>query len=107
MAKKTKDDLDSVIKKYKKSKEKLEYLKINYKYKNLGFVKGGKVLGFAYIGEDRIELDKSLEGKELLEIFVHEAGHNIFPRKAESEIDFMGKTIADLLWRAGYRKVKK
>lgn len=98
---------DKLITKYKKSRDKLDHLKISYKYKNLGFLNGGKVLGFAYIGEDRIELDKSLKGKELLEIFIHETGHNLFPKKSEKEIDFMGKTIAEILWKAGYRKVKK
>jgi hypothetical protein len=98
---------DKLIVKYKKAKDKLEYLKISYKYKDLGFVRGGKVLGFSYIGENRIEIDKSLEGKEQLEIFAHETLHQLLPCKKESDIDFMGKTLAEILWRAGYRKVKK
>lgn len=98
---------DKLIVKYKKAKDKLEYLRISYKYKNLGFVRGGKVLGFAYIGENRIEIDKSLKGKEELEIFLHESTHLISPSALESKVDFIGKTLAEILWKAGYRKTKK
>ena len=59
--------------------------------------------GKAFIDDWRIEIDPELEPKTLLDISIHEALHLLFPYTAEQDIDEAGKTIADLLWRLGFR----
>ena len=59
--------------------------------------------GISYWHEWLIYLDPELEPKTEMEIACHEALHLLFPYSPEQEIDNAGKTLADLLWRLGYR----
>lgn len=60
--------------------------------------------GKAYVHEFRIELDPGMESKTEMDIAIHEGLHCLFPYLPEHDIDTAGKTLADLLWRLGYRR---
>ncbi len=62
------------------------------------------VWGLAFPEQWRIELDPSLDEKTLLEIAVHEAAHVVIPDLDESAVDRLGKQVADVLWRLGFRR---
>lgn len=61
------------------------------------------VWGYGYPEEFRIELDPELEPKTEMDIAIHEGLHVLFPHLREDEVDNAGKTLADLLWRIGFR----
>jgi hypothetical protein len=72
--------------------------RIRYRFKrNRG------VWGNAYPHQSRIEIDPGLEPKTLLDIALHEGLHVLFPIIDEAEINAAGKSLADLLWRIGFR----
>ena len=50
-----------------------------------------------------IYLDHRMEPKTLLEVASHETIHQIFPYLDERAVDGAGKTLADVLWRIGFR----
>lgn len=60
--------------------------------------------GMAYPEQWRIELDPSLEDKTLIDIAVHEVTHVVLPVLDEAAVDILGKQVADVLWRLGFRK---
>lgn len=60
--------------------------------------------GKAYPEQNRIEVDPGLEDKTLLDISIHEGLHVLFPIIDENEINNAGKSLADLLWRMGFRR---
>jgi hypothetical protein len=60
--------------------------------------------GKAYLNEFRIELDPELEGKTEMDIAIHEGLHILFPWASEEDVNTAGTTLADLLWRLGYRR---
>ena len=60
--------------------------------------------GMAYVDEFRIEIDPDLEDRTELDIAIHEGLHVLFPYLPEDAVDNAGKTLADLLWRLGYRR---
>jgi len=73
--------------------------KIRYRHKrNRG------VWGLAYPDEWRIELDPELDDRTECDIALHEALHVLFPYLPEQSVDDGAKTLADLLWRLGFRK---
>lgn len=99
---------DSLIKEYKKSIKKLKTKKkrVKVEYKSLGTdSKKRKICGWAYIGDNRVEIEKNSTAKELLRFLVHELSHLSFPDATESEILRAERTIALTLWNEGYRKV--
>lgn len=51
-----------------------------------------------------IEIDPRQSPKDYLDTLIHESLHELFPRKAERYILNAGTSIANLLWRLGYRK---
>ena len=59
--------------------------------------------GMAYPDAHKIELDPALEGKDLIEIAVHEVSHVVFPHLDEATVDLLGKQCADVLWRLKFR----
>jgi hypothetical protein len=63
-----------------------------------------KCWGRAYPDEFRIELDPELDDKTEMDIALHEGLHLLFPYTEENHINEAGKTLADLLWRLGFRK---
>lgn len=54
--------------------------------------------------EYRIEIDPDLEPRTQMDIALHEGLHVLFPYLPEDAVDEAGKTLADLLWRLGYRR---
>jgi|SanBayMetagenome_1026888.scaffolds.fasta_scaffold46138_2 hypothetical protein len=59
--------------------------------------------GMAYPDRYRVEIDPDLEGKNLIEIGIHEVTHVVFPHLDEASVDLLGKQCADVLWRLGLR----
>jgi hypothetical protein len=59
--------------------------------------------GLSYPDEFRVELDPDLEPKTKMDIAIHEGLHVLFPYLPENDVDNAGKTLADLLWRLGFR----
>jgi hypothetical protein len=73
--------------------------KIRYRFKaNPG------VWGLAFPDQWRIELDPALDDKTLLDIASHEVTHVVIPDLDEAAVDRLGKQIADVLWRMGFRR---
>lgn len=62
------------------------------------------VYGLAFLDEYRIELDPALDDRTEMDIALHEGLHVLFPYLPEDAVDNAGKTLADLLWRLGYRR---
>lgn len=60
--------------------------------------------GMAYPDRWLIELDPELDERTLLDIATHEAAHVVIPDLDESAVDRLGKHVADVLWRLGFRK---
>lgn len=63
--------------------------------------------GLAYVDQNKIELYDGLKGKKHLEILIHEKLHLMFPDIEEKAILRMGKDMSDILWKEGYRLLKK
>lgn len=63
--------------------------------------------GYALINENKIELYQGLRGKKHLEILLHEKIHLLFPDLDEKAVLRIGKDMSDLLWKEGYRQLKK
>lgn len=60
--------------------------------------------GMAYPDEWRIELDPYLDEKTLIDIAVHETTHVVAPDLSEEATDRIGRHVADVLWRLGFRR---
>ena len=59
--------------------------------------------GMAYPEEWRIELNPDLEEKTLIDIATHETVHVVAPDLSEEATDRIGRHVADVLWRLGFR----
>jgi len=57
----------------------------------------------AYPEEWRIELDPELDDKTLIDIATHETVHVVAPDLSEEAADRIGRHVADVLWRLGFR----
>jgi hypothetical protein len=68
-------------------------------------LKRERATGLAFFDEARIEIDPRQRPKEWLSTLVHEALHFAFPDMDEARIAAAEKKIADILWRAGVRRV--
>jgi hypothetical protein len=55
-------------------------------------------------GEHIIEIDPRQCPKEYLDTLIHESLHELFPKATESRVLRAGTSIANLLWRLGYRR---
>lgn len=104
MSKKTSKMIDNFLKLRNKLKNKRK--KVLVEYKSLGTdSKKRKICGYAYIGENRIEIEKKSTAKEQLRFISHELIHLAFPDAKESEVLRAETIIACTLWNEGYRKV--
>lgn len=56
--------------------------------------------------DNRMEVDPRQTQIDYLDTVIHEALHMLFPQKKERAILKAGTSIAQLLWRLGYRRVK-
>ena len=63
-----------------------------------------RVWGLAFPDEWWIELDDRLHDKTLIDIAVHETAHVVIPDLDETAVARLGKHVADVLWRLGFRK---
>ena len=55
------------------------------------------------LSKREIRVEESLKGKKRLEILIHELLHACLPILEEECVDQMGKDIANVLWKDGYR----
>jgi hypothetical protein len=62
--------------------------------------------GYAYHDERRIEIKTGLRQDMLLKVAVHEVIHVELPDLDESAVLRVEKSVADVLWRIGFRKAK-
>ena len=87
-----------LIKEYKNSKRKLNSkVKVEYKYLK-------KYYGLAYFDQNRIEIDKKLEGKKRFLVELHETLHIAMgPSVSERQINRYERIIGNTLWEIGYR----
>lgn len=53
-----------------------------------------------------IEVDPRQRQLDYLDTTIHEALHHLFPKKKERVILRAGTSIANLLWKLGYRRVR-
>jgi len=60
--------------------------------------------GMAYPDQWRIELDDRLSDKTLIDIATHETVHVVAPDLSEEATDRIGRHVADVLWRLGFRR---
>lgn len=82
-------------------------LKIKIKIKKIFESTGNMGQCWPYQKNKRMEIDPRQRPKDYMDTVIHEALHLIFPDKKEKRIMWAGTTIANLLWRLGYRRVKK
>lgn len=52
-----------------------------------------------------IEIDPTIRGKRLLEVFIHERLHFIFPELNEEGVENAALTLSDFLWKHNYRQM--
>lgn len=52
-----------------------------------------------------IYIDPRLKGRKLLEIYVHEVLHLLYPEASEEEVIEKSIVLTKFLWRMGYRQV--
>ena len=64
-----------------------------------------KAWGRYFSDKNLIEIDERLKGKKLLEIYVHEFLHHLFPNFSEDEIVRLGRELTEYLWKHNYRKI--
>lgn len=68
-------------------------------------LKRERAVGRVFLDEGVIEIEGRQGPKEWLSTLVHEALHVAFPGMGEKPIAAAEKKIADILWRAGVRRV--
>lgn len=56
--------------------------------------------------ETDISVSPKLKGKLQLEVFIHELLHAEFDEMSEEEVDNRARSIANYLWKIGYRKTR-
>lgn len=56
--------------------------------------------------DNRMEVDPRQTQIDYMDTVIHEAMHMLFPKVKESKILKSGTSIAILLWRLGYRRVR-
>lgn len=78
---------------------------IRFRVKNKKLLESDGCVGLCYPGWYLIEIDPRQCPKDYLDTIIHEALHEIFPKKKEFSILKAGTSIANLLWRLGYRRV--
>ena len=62
------------------------------------------VWGMAYPDEHRIELDDRMTDETLIEVASHEVAHVVLPVLDEDAVELLGRHIADVLTRLGFRR---
>ena len=76
---------------------------------NIVWMKSDKAWGYAEVKHldpnhvSTIYLDKRMHDKELLRVAIHEWLHIKFPWLSESVVKRLSHSLADVLWRIGFR----
>lgn len=68
-------------------------------------LKRQRAMGRVFLEEGVIEVEQRQKPREWLSTLVHEALHVAFPDMGERPITAAEKKIADILWRAGVRRI--
>lgn len=76
--------------------------KIKIKYRKLG---KEKAMGLAYKKEREIHIDSRLNGKDLLNVMIHEIMHVQSPRWAEIKVEDYSKEMSDIIWDEMIKKM--
>lgn len=71
----------------------------------IGWKRSETVWGMAYPEEHRIELDDRMTDVTLIEVASHEVAHVVLPVLDEEAVELLGRHIADVLSRLGFRRV--
>lgn len=69
--------------------------------------KSETVWGMAYPEEHRIELDPRMTDVTLIEVASHEVTHVILPVLDEEAVELLGRHIANVLSRLGFRRAEE
>jgi hypothetical protein len=64
-----------------------------------------RAVGRVFLEEGVIEIEERQKPREWLSTLVHEALHVAFPGMSEKQIAAAEKKVADILWRAGVRRI--
>jgi hypothetical protein len=67
------------------------------------WMKSDKAWGYANTAKNTIYLDHRMADKELLRYALHETEHVLHPEFHEDVVDSDSATMADVLWRLGFR----
>jgi hypothetical protein len=65
-----------------------------------------RAYGFAHHGDDVIEIDERLQGKQFIEILIHEIMHLQNPEWSEEEVLRKSKEMCAIIWKEGVRPVE-
>lgn len=68
-------------------------------------LKRERATGLAHFDDALIEIDPRQKPREWLSTLIHEALHHAFPDMDEAPVAAAEKKIADILWRAGVRRI--
>lgn len=68
-------------------------------------LKRERAAGQVFLDDRIIEIDPRQKPKEWLGTLVHEAVHLAFPDASERTVAAAEKTILDVLWRSGVRRI--
>lgn len=60
-----------------------------------------------HTGDHILEVDPRQCPKDYMDTVIHEALHELWPKAKEHKILKAGTSLANLLWRLGYRRKKK
>lgn len=64
-------------------------------------------LGQAWHGENVVEIDPRQSESERLDTLIHELLHLMEPEWEEEKVESCASWLASLVWRQGYRRVRK
>ena len=73
-------------------------------YRKLG---KNRARGMYHEAQGLIEIDSRLEGKEHLEVLIHECLHLLQPYLDEPAVAALGVHLSEILFADGYRKVEE
>ena len=79
-------------------------MKINVIERKLG---REKAWGLAWESDKKIEIDVNQPPKEHLNTVIHECLHIVLPELTEKEVIKYSNTIAGVLWKMKYRRIKE
>lgn len=73
----------------------------------IAWKKSESVWGMAFPEDRLIELDPRMTDQTLIEVASHEVTHVVLPVLDEEAVELLGRHIADVLTRLGFRRVEE